>query len=72
MQLTHAQYDLLERAVARGERIAIRRAGRRELVVIPLALHVRDRREVIESRNPTTGDDLAIYVDEIDQLEAMP
>jgi len=72
MNLTHTQYDMLERAVARGERVVIRRLGRRELVVIPLTLHLRDGREAIEARNPTTGDDLTIYVDEIAHFETMP
>jgi len=72
MNLTHTQYEVLERAVARGERLAIRRPGRRELVVIPLALRIRDGREAIDARNPTTGDDMTIYVDDIEVLEAMP
>ena len=71
-QLTHTQYDTLERALAQGSRVAIRRSGRREYIVIPLSLHVRDSREVIEARNPTTGHDLTIYLDEIDAIEALP
>lgn len=72
MMLTHAQYELLERAVAKGERVAIRRPGRREIVVIPVTLRLRDGREAIQVRNPTTGDDMTIYVDEIELLEGMP
>jgi hypothetical protein len=68
-QLTHEQYDLLERAVASGTRIILQRKGRREHVVIPLTLKVRDSRELIEARNPTTGHDLTIYLDEIDRIE---
>jgi hypothetical protein len=71
-QLTHQQYDALERTVAKGTRIVVRRKGRREYVVVPLALRVVDRREMIEARNPTTGHDLKIYLDEIDALEALP
>lgn len=70
-QLTHVQYDVLERAVIRGTRVVIARRGRRELVVIPLKLHLRDGREAVEARNPTTGHDLTIYVDEIERLEAL-
>lgn len=72
MRLTHAEYDVLERAVTKGRRVAIRRPGRREIVVIPLQLHLRNGREAIEARNPTTGDDMTIYVDDIEQLEAVP
>jgi hypothetical protein len=71
-QLTVKQYDTLERAVTRGTRVSIQRRGRREYIVIPLELHTRNGREAIEARNPTTGHDLTIYVDEIDALEALP
>ncbi|HXT16945.1 MAG TPA: hypothetical protein VN706_14995 [Gemmatimonadaceae bacterium] len=72
MQLTHAQYEVLEQAVARGRRVAVQRRGRREHVLIPLVLHVRDGREAIEARNPTTGHEMTIYLDEIDRIEAIP
>jgi hypothetical protein len=71
-QLTNAQYDILERAVVKGSRVAIRRSGRRESIVVPLKLHALAGREAIEARNPTTGHDLTIYVDEIEALEALP
>jgi hypothetical protein len=73
MQLSHEQYEVLEQAVARGTRIALQRrgAGRREYVVVPLKLHLRDGREAIEARNPTTGSALTIYVDEIEHVEAV-
>jgi hypothetical protein len=70
-QLTHEQYDALERAVVKGTRIAIRRRGRREYVVIPLTLRVVDGREVVEARNPTTGHNLTIYLDEVDAIQAL-
>jgi hypothetical protein len=70
-QLRHDQYDALERAIVKGTRIAVKRRGRREYVVIPLTLHQRDGREAIEARNPVTGDDLTLYLDEIDGLEAV-
>lgn len=70
-QLTHEQYEALERAVVRGTRVAIRRRGRREYVVIPLTLRVVDGREVVEARNPTTGQNLTIYLDEVDAIQAL-
>ncbi|HTI64623.1 MAG TPA: hypothetical protein VL524_13940 [Gemmatimonadaceae bacterium] len=70
-QLTHEQYEALERAVVTGTRIAIRRRGRREYVVIPLTLRVVDGREVVEARNPATGHDLTIYLDEVDTIQAL-
>jgi len=70
-ELTHEQYDALERAVVDGARIAVYRRGRRESIVIPLRLHVRDGREAIEARHPTTGHDLTIFLDEVERLEAV-
>ena len=67
-QLTHEQYDRLERAVTRGQRIAVYRRGT-EYIVIPLALRSRDGREVIDARNPTTGDSLTLFLDELDAIE---
>jgi hypothetical protein len=70
-QLTHEQYDALERAVAHGSRIAIHRSGRRESIVVPLKILVKNGREAIEARNPTTGHDLTIYLDEVEALESL-
>jgi hypothetical protein len=67
-QLTHDQYDRLERAVADRQRIVVFRRGT-EYIVIPLELHSRDGREVIDARNPTTGDTLSLYIDEVDAIE---
>ena len=71
-QLTHKQYDALERAVVKGSRIIVRRKGRREYVLVPLSLRVQDGRELIEAKNPTTGHALTIYLDEIDTVEVLP
>jgi len=70
-QLTHAEYDALERAVTQGTRLAFQRRGRREYVVIPLALRLENGREVVDARHPTTGHDLKIYIDEIEGLEVV-
>lgn len=69
-QLTHEQYDRLERAVSRGERIVVSRRGT-EYVILPLTLEQRHGREVIEARNPTTGDEMTLYLDELDSLEVV-
>lgn len=68
-QLTHGQYDILERALSRGTRIVVLRRGRQEYVIIPLELRTENGRELIEARNPTTGHSLTIYLDEIDGIE---
>ena len=69
-QLTYAQYDRLERAVVRGDRIAVYRRGT-EYIVVPLSLRTRDGREVIDSRNPTTGDRLELFLDELESIEVV-
>lgn len=70
-QLTHDEYERLERAVARGQRIVVYRRGT-EYVVVPLALEVRGGREVIAARNPTTGDAMSLVVEELDSIELVP
>ena len=69
--LTHDQYERLERAVTNGHRIVVYRRGT-EYVVVPLALRVRGGREVIEARNPTTGDSMSLGVEELDSIEMVP
>jgi len=69
-QLTHEEYDRLERAIAIGQRIAVYRRGT-EYVVIPERLRLDQGRESIEARNPTTGDHLTLYLDELDSFEVM-
>jgi hypothetical protein len=69
-QLTHSEYDALERAVIDGTRLAIYRRGT-EYVVIPQALRLRDGRELIESTHPTTGEAISFYLDEIDSLHVI-
>jgi hypothetical protein len=66
-QLTSTQYDILERAVRDGKRISVMRRGT-EYVIVPMSIRTRSGREVIEARNPTTGDDLVIFVDDVDAL----
>ena len=65
---TTEEYDRIERAVARGERLIVYRRGT-EFVVIPLSFTSRGGREVIDARNPTTGDKLALFIDELDSVE---
>ncbi len=69
-QLTHEQYDALERAVREGGRIAVYRRGT-EYIVVPRHLGLRNGRELIEARNPTTGDDLTLFLDELDSIEVV-
>lgn len=69
-ELNHRQYELLERAVANGQRIVVYRRGT-EYIVVPDRLIVRERREAIEARNPTTGDRLTLFIDELDAIEVV-
>ena len=67
-QLNHEGYERLERAVANGHRIVVNRRGT-EYVLVPLALRMSGGREVIEARNPTTGDHMSLALDELDSIE---
>lgn len=69
-ELTHTQYDMLERAILNGQRLMVYRRGT-EYLVVPDRIAVRGRREAIEARNPTTGDRLTLYIDELDAIEVV-
>lgn len=70
MQLSPAEYDIVEHAVSRSTRICVSRNGR-EYVVIPLALRTNGGREAITTRNPVTGHEWTIFLDEIERVEAV-
>lgn len=69
--LTPAEYDRLERAIMDRRRIALVRHGR-EVVVVPIRLFLRDGREVIEARHPTTGYLIATVIEDLDSIEVVP
>ena len=70
-QLTHAQYDALERAVVDGTRIAIRRRGRREHIVIPLRLGTQGRPRGDRGAQSDHRPRLEIDLDDIDRIEVV-
>ena len=67
-QLTHQQYDALERAIMEGSRIAVYRRGT-EYVVVPRRLRLTGGREAVEATHPTTGDSITLWIDEVDSIE---
>jgi hypothetical protein len=69
--LSPADYDRLERAVLDGRRIILVRQGR-ETVVLPLRLVLRDGRDVIEARHPTTGYLITSVIEDLDAVEILP
>ena len=69
-QLTNEQYNRLEAALSGARRIRITRRGT-EYVLVPLALRTQDRREVIDTKNPTTGDSMTLFLDEVDSVESV-
>lgn len=66
-QLTVSEYDDLERAVRDGKKVSVMRRGT-EYVIVPLAVKLRSGKEAIEARNPTTGDSMVIFVDDIESF----
>jgi hypothetical protein len=67
---TTKDYDSLENAITRGQKIALNRRGN-EFVVVPSRLRVEGGREAIDSVHPTTGEKITIYVDEISAFEVV-
>ena len=68
--MTHDEYDALERAIIDRRRIAVYRRGT-EYVVVPDRLRMQSGRELIEARHPTTGEAMAFYIDEIDDIQVI-
>jgi hypothetical protein len=66
-QLTTSEYDALERAVREGSRVSVMRRGT-EYIIVPLSIKLRSGKEAIEARNPTTGDTMLIFVDDIESF----
>ncbi len=69
-ELTHKQYDILETAIQSGNRIAAFRRGT-EYVVVPTSLRMISGREAVEATHPTTGDQITLYLDELDSFEVV-
>jgi hypothetical protein len=67
---THKKYDALERAILEGNRIAAYRRGT-EFVVVPTRLRMIKGREAVEATHPTTGDEITLYLDEMDSFEVV-
>lgn len=69
-ELTHLQYDALERAIANGRRIAVYRRGT-EYLVVPIRLQVAGGRESISALHPTTGESITLFIDEVDSIDVV-
>jgi len=69
-QLSVKQYDALERAVNKQQRVMVMRRGT-EYLVIPERLTLVRGREAIIARHPSTGAALTLYLDEADALEVL-
>jgi hypothetical protein len=67
---TTKDYDSLENAITRGQKIVVTRRGN-EFIVVPSRLRVEGGREAIDSVHPTTGEKITVYVDEIAGFEVV-
>lgn len=68
--MTSAQYDALERAIADRRRLSVWRRGTEFMIVVD-KLRVTGGREALEAHHPTTGDQLTLYVDELEGIEVV-
>jgi len=66
----HQQYDLLERAILHGRRISAYRRGT-EYVIVPTRLRMISGREAVDATHPTTGDEITLYLDELESFEVV-
>ena len=66
----HQQYDLLERAILNGRRITAYRRGT-EYVIVPTRLRMISGREAVDATHPTTGDEITLYLDELESFEVV-
>jgi len=69
-QLTFRQYDALESAIVHARRVAIFRRGT-EYIVIPQRLRTSEAREVVDVLHPTTGEEMTLFLDEIERLDVV-
>jgi hypothetical protein len=69
--LNHKQYDALESAIMHGKRVSIRRRGT-EYVGVPKKLWMEGQREAVSILHPTTGEEITVYLDEIDRMDVVP
>ena len=69
-QLTHKQYDAREAAVTHSRRISIYRRGT-EYVGIPQRIWQDGQREAVSVLHPTTGENITVYLDEIEYLDVL-
>lgn len=67
---TPEAYNRLERALSCGHRVALRRRGS-EYVVIPVELTVRNRRETLIATHPTTGENLAFALEDLEDFDVL-
>ena len=70
-QLTHAEYDALERAVTEGTRSPFGGAGAASTWSFPLHLRLENGREVVGRTPSDHRPRLKIYIDEIDGIEVL-
>ena len=67
---TTTSYDALERAILDGDRIAAYRRGT-EYVVVPTRLRMVRGREAVDATHPTTGEEITLFLDEMDSFEVV-
>ena len=69
-QLNHRQYDMLEHAIADGQKIAAYRRGT-EYVVVAQRVTSIDQHEVFIGWLPMTGEEFTFRLDEIESFQVI-
>ncbi|MGZ7033530.1 MAG: hypothetical protein ACXVIJ_16320 [Thermoanaerobaculia bacterium] len=69
-QLTHRQYDALEAAIIHSRRVSVYRRGT-EYLGIPQRIWQDGQREAVSILHPTTGEEITVYLDEIEHMDVL-
>ena len=68
--INHRHYDALEGAIIHGRRLALKRRGT-EFVVVPTRIRFEGTREVLDATHPTTGEEITLFIDELESMEVV-
>ena len=70
MKWSPREYDRLERAVARGDRVRLWRGGN-DVIVVPQRVGLEFGVEMLTARHAGTGDSLQVEIDDIEAFEVL-
>ena len=67
---TPHQYDVIERAVANGQRLLLTRRGV-QFILLPERLVTSSTEERLEGRHPSTGEPISFVIGELERVDLL-